>query len=243
VNHPGRVGRDESAGDVTADPQRVGQRHRPGGDPARQRDPIDKLHRDELETLTAAEIEGPGDIGVRHPARQLDLPTEALDRRRVARDLGAQRLQGDHLVELEVARPVHRPHAALAEQRLDLVAVRDLRALHERRGVAAGVRRGRIGWRDQGAIEGAWHAGETAVAAENDDGQPATGERPGLKLRRPSGASGSCPCWRRRSRPRPARGRAAGCDVRGRGIRARYAGVRGSVKPPRRAVARAYLFS
>src|SRR5205814_2163636 len=86
-----------------------------------QRLAIDQLHRAERDAVGGAELERARDVSMRHAAGELDLVPEP--RERVGRrEFGTDHLERDLLVELAVARAIHRAHPAGAEQREDVVA-------------------------------------------------------------------------------------------------------------------------
>ena len=67
-------------------------------------------------------VEDAADVGMGHLARELDLPPEPLDRRLVVGHLGADRLQGHALPELQVLHLVDLAHAAAGDEAHDPVA-------------------------------------------------------------------------------------------------------------------------
>src|SRR5262249_43254225 len=64
----------------------------------------------------------PRDVAMGDPARELDLVTESLERARLIRDVAADHLERDLLVELAVSRAIHRAHATGSEKRQQVVA-------------------------------------------------------------------------------------------------------------------------
>ncbi len=84
-------------------------------DEAREVVPVHELHREEPDALDLAEVVDPEHVPVRDAARELDLPPEAFEGRRVLGDLGADQLEGDVAVQLEVADSVDGPHPPAAE--------------------------------------------------------------------------------------------------------------------------------
>ncbi len=89
------------------------------------------LHRDEEVILVLAEVVDPADVGVRDPAGQADLTAQPLPVLGVVRQLAAQQLQRDPLVELEVVDDIDDAHAAFTEQLEDAVAAGQQRARHD----------------------------------------------------------------------------------------------------------------
>ena len=81
------------------------------------------LHHDEGGALLLAPVVDRDDGGVVQAGGRLGLEAEALDERRVARELGEQHLERDGTVELAVVREVDVGHAAASDLADDLVAV------------------------------------------------------------------------------------------------------------------------
>ena len=105
-------------------PRASGSRPR-RADEARERLAVDELHREELLPLVLADVERAGHVAVRDAARELRLLPEAREDPGRVDQLAAEHLERDDLVELRVARPVHRTHPARAEEAQDLVATRE----------------------------------------------------------------------------------------------------------------------
>jgi hypothetical protein len=143
VQHAAGVRRRHARGDRAHDPQRLGERRRSVGDELRERLPVDVLHRQEVIVAVLAEVERPHDIAVRHAARELYLGAEPLEHPGQIGELAAQQLQRYDLVELGVARAVHAPHAAGADQPEYLVAAGEQARGRARRGLR-GRRRGDV---------------------------------------------------------------------------------------------------
>src|SRR5206468_12356559 len=99
-----------------------------------------------------------------------DLALEALEDLRARRHIRADDLQRDQSAELSILRLVHRPHAALPEDRQDLVACAEERSRRQMRpgdkAVRAGGRGGDPG-RGQGAL--ATGGARNATTAETGD--------------------------------------------------------------------------
>ena len=94
---------------------------------------FDELHRDEFFAGVLADVEDAGDVDVGHPPRELHLAPESLEDPRLREQLTPEDLERHHLVQLEVAGPVHRAHTADAEEPLHLVAPRQADAASGKR--------------------------------------------------------------------------------------------------------------
>ena len=124
VDDPGDVRRGEPARDLRSDTQHLTERER-GARAGRQRRAEDQLHRREAQLSVVAEVVGAHDVGVGDAAGELNLPAEPRDSGLVRGELRPQRLERDVLVELAVARAIHRPHPPGAQERADLEAPRE----------------------------------------------------------------------------------------------------------------------
>ncbi len=128
MNDPALVGRLESGGDLMRDGQRLLERNGAGRDPIRERRAIDELHHERTHGRLPG---GPGrkvlepvdlrDVRVVQGREQLCLSIESHEAFDVAREQLRQDLHGDVAIEPRVARAVHFPHTACAEQELNLV--------------------------------------------------------------------------------------------------------------------------
>ena len=82
------------------------------------------LHREvEQPALGLAEVEDRDDVGMRHPAGRVRLVREAQAHRRIGRDVAEHQLEREQPAQPRVVRAVDQPHRALADQRLDHVAL------------------------------------------------------------------------------------------------------------------------
>ena len=97
-----------------------------------QVDALEELHRDVAHAAVLAVLVDAADVAVRDLPRELDLAAETLGHLPGVHELGAQDLEGDHLVEHAVLGLVDHAHAAATERAQDLVAAGDDRALRER---------------------------------------------------------------------------------------------------------------
>ena len=110
---------------------------RESADAAQQRREIlavDVLHREERRAVDLVDVVHAADVGVRHLPRHADFGVELRQPRRIAVDVGRQKLQRDRLAELQVVGAVHLAHAAAADAFDDAVA-----AAEERAGLEASV--------------------------------------------------------------------------------------------------------
>ena len=153
----GRVGRCEARGDLLHDvahdgqgrpPCRLERRLERRGERRGERAAAHELHREEARPLVLRDVEGASHVSVRHPARELHLVAKPPQRFGRGNKLSPQQLEGDLLVELEVARPIHRAHAARSQQPDDAVAPRQHGALAgelERRSACSRAERRGVG--------------------------------------------------------------------------------------------------
>jgi hypothetical protein len=125
VDHAGGVRGADAGADRARDREHAGDGQRLARDPRGERFAVDELHGQHAFAVEVAEIVDARDVGMRDPARELDLAAEPLERPRRSRQLGPQDLERDRLVELEVARLVDVAHSAGAQQPDDLVARAD----------------------------------------------------------------------------------------------------------------------
>ena len=101
-------------------------------------DPLHVLHGQEAHPRPLAEVVRPHDVLVREPPSQPDLILESRQQRGVGQQLGTEGLDGDLLVQLQIARPVHGAHPPAPEHADDLVAMRkalpdpEIAAVHRR---------------------------------------------------------------------------------------------------------------
>ena len=83
----------------------------------------EQLHVQEWRALRRLDhVEDATDVGMGHAVRELDLAAKPLERARVTRDLGADGLERDAIVEQQVFGLVDLAHAALGDEAHDLVA-------------------------------------------------------------------------------------------------------------------------
>ena len=120
----------------------VGRQVFPFHQDALQIPPFDVIHRDELASIGAAEIEDPDDVLVGDLPGENQLLFEAAENIGMAGQLRADHLEGYQPVQLMIARLVHRAHAALAQPLQDFVALAEnYRPLpREHSGLEAAVR-------------------------------------------------------------------------------------------------------
>ena len=85
--------------------------------------PLDVVHRDELASIGAAEIEDPDDVLVRDLAGENQLLLETAENIGMAGQFRADHLEGHQAVQLMIARLVYSAHAAFAQALQDLVAL------------------------------------------------------------------------------------------------------------------------
>jgi hypothetical protein len=90
-----------------------------------QRAPADELHRDEHQIAGDAEVVHAAHVRVRDAPREPHLPAQPPAVGLVLREVRPQELQRDLLVEIRVARGVHRAHPTLADLLADVVAPRE----------------------------------------------------------------------------------------------------------------------
>jgi hypothetical protein len=137
----------EAAGDVDGDVD--GETHRErtvAFDTRAERLAFEQFHREEPAPKVVADVERPGDVTVRHFARELhfiaELP-ERLGRGKVSR----QHLERHELVETGIANAVDGAHSASAEERQDLIPGREesvVAKVRKRRVAAAAATLGRV---------------------------------------------------------------------------------------------------
>jgi hypothetical protein len=124
MDHALRVRIIERGGDLSRDRERILERQLPlAPDPVEQRLAIDARHRVVQASARPAPVEQWQDVRMVEAPLDLDLPEEArgADRRG---HLRTKDLQRDGAIVNEVVCAIHHSHAALAEQVLDRVAVR-----------------------------------------------------------------------------------------------------------------------
>ncbi len=170
-----RVGFLEGAQDLAGERQHLAHGERAAAaDRGLQAFALDVLHREELDPLRLAEVEDADHVLVRHLAREHELLLEARERLGAFRGVEPDRLERDQLVELAVARLVDAAHAALAEDRHDLVAVAEDGSEHElaRRRDARGPPRAPRGRAQRGEVVGADLGRRAACATGGRRGRP-----------------------------------------------------------------------
>ena len=152
--------------------------------------PLDVVHRDETDLAGLPEVVDPQDVLVGHLAGEQDLALEAFQDLRPRRHLRPDDLERHEAPELAIPRLVDRPHAALTEDRQDLVA-RSKKS--SRRQADAGGEAGTSGrrGRDTGG-------GQGAIAARG--GRRGKAAKPGERRNvgresRPAGGA-LCGCFR-----------------------------------------------
>jgi hypothetical protein len=118
------VRRGETAADGDADFQRAVRRDRAALERPRERLAVDVFHGQVATAAMLADIEGARDVGVRHPAGQLHLLSELLERI-CAGAVPAQELERHHLVELAIEDAIDAAHTAHAEKSEEQVSARD----------------------------------------------------------------------------------------------------------------------
>jgi hypothetical protein len=101
----------------------------PASDQVRQRLALEQLHHDEVLPLVLVDGVDGADVRVVEGGGRPRLALEALERLRVAPEIGRQELQRDPATQLRVLRLVDHAHAPAAERPDDFV-VRDVRADH-----------------------------------------------------------------------------------------------------------------
>jgi hypothetical protein len=79
-------------------------------------DALQVFHRDVEEALVLAVVVDRAHVAVAHAPGETDLGLEAVGHARVLREVRAQHLDGDDLVQAAVACLVHHAHPALAER-------------------------------------------------------------------------------------------------------------------------------
>jgi hypothetical protein len=121
VHDPLRVRRLEGVRDLDPDVEERPDLERPLPDPLGERLPLEELHRDEVLPLVLLDRVDRADAGVVELRGRLGLALEALERRRVLRQLDRQELERHAAAELRVLGLVDDTHAAAAELPGDLV--------------------------------------------------------------------------------------------------------------------------
>ena len=116
-----RVGRLEGVRDLDPEVEERAELERPLPDPLRERLPLEQLHGDEVLPLVLLDRVDRADAGVVEGRGGAGLALEALEGRRVLRQLHRQELERDVAAELRVLGLVHDAHAAAAELPGDLV--------------------------------------------------------------------------------------------------------------------------
>jgi hypothetical protein len=121
VDQPLGVDRPQPLGDFLAVPDDVVERARTLPDDLAQRAALEVLHHEEQVPVVLHDVEHRRDVGVVDPARDLDLAQEPPARGLVRGEPRRERLDRDRAVEVAVLRPIHLPHAARADELLDVV--------------------------------------------------------------------------------------------------------------------------
>ncbi len=116
MDQPAGVNRGQRREDPQRDVNALGERHRPAGEPRRQRLALEQLHRDEQLAVGLADLVQLADVGVRDAGGGARLAPEALSRLGIASRL-AHHLDGDAAVKALVGGGIHDAHAAFAELR------------------------------------------------------------------------------------------------------------------------------
>ena len=104
-----------------------------------QRAAFHVLHHDEVGARLLAPVVDRDDVRVVEVRGGLGLAPESLDERRLACELGEERLQRDQAIERLVAREVHLGHATLRDLALDPISVRKDLADQRHRGETLSV--------------------------------------------------------------------------------------------------------
>ena len=168
----------ERRGDAPQDVNRAFERQRAVLQLVAQAAPRDVLEDEEERAVAqAAEVGGRGDVGVLDVPGGDGLALEAREDLGALREVGVEHLERDALAHVHVLREVHRAHAALAQQVLDAVTLRDHRAFGQE------TRVGRHAWPPD--LEGS--SQEHAAAVRADRGRrlhaPRRGEQPAASRR------------------------------------------------------------
>jgi hypothetical protein len=123
VDDPAHVRGMERLGDLGADPRGLARRQRAVlADDRRHVLAVDELHDDVRAGRLLAEVEDRDDVRVAQRRGGAGLVAEAGQEVRVTTELGAQQLDRDVAIQLGVARPVDRRHAALSEELHEAIA-------------------------------------------------------------------------------------------------------------------------
>ena len=117
-------------GELNAEIHELRHLDRSATDAFRERLAFEQLHRDEVLPFVLIDGVHGADAGMIQRRRRARLALEALEHRRVLRELGRQKLQCDETAEIDVLSFVHDAHAAAAELRHDPV-VRHRSTNHE----------------------------------------------------------------------------------------------------------------
>jgi len=166
----------ERGQDLPGESDRLLERDPPPADHCLEALALDVLHGEELDPLRLPEVEDADHVLVRDLPREEQLLLEAGQGLGALRRVEADGLERDELVELAVAGLVDATHAALAEDRHDLVPVREdaaegqlaglgraRRAARARRG-GAEDRAGGVGGAEEGRRGAGPHGGDGGVA-------------------------------------------------------------------------------
>jgi hypothetical protein len=158
VDYAARVGGRQRLGDLAQEPDRLGHRQlAPAGEPVAEGLALDVGHDVVEEAAGLARVDEPQDVGVLQPGGDGDLAAEALGAEGGG-ELGAEDLEGDSAVMLQVLGEVDGGHAALPELPLDAVALGE-------GGLEAGHRVGHVGlW------SGCWKMGGVGAAGVGGGG-------------------------------------------------------------------------
>jgi hypothetical protein len=105
----------ERVGHLDADVEQAVEAERAAGDPPVQRLALEQFHRDEALAGGFFDRVNRADVRVIERAGGAGLTLKTLQRRRVARELGWQKLQRNPPPELRVERFIHDAHATAAE--------------------------------------------------------------------------------------------------------------------------------